>query len=261
MPGLDWLELWRELVQSPRAPDNDRIKRYREHARRGWHRPDPLLDFVLESVDQTTSVLDIGAGDGRWSIPLARKARSVTAVEPDGDMRELLQDNLKRGGENVRIITGAWEEAETNVHDIAVCAHAIYSSPDFSLFIRKMEQHARKACYLAMRLPPVDGVISELTRSVYGRAHDSVNAVVAYNALYALGIYANVVVEDEILRWTNTTQEEALKRAKRHLRLESSDQYDVLIRETLKRRLTAVDGEMVWPDGMRSALLWWKTKE
>ena len=34
-----------------------------------------------------------------------------------------------------------------------------------------------------------------------------------------------------------------------------------MIRDTLARRLTFKDGAYVWPDGMRSALAWWKTRE
>jgi hypothetical protein len=37
--------------------------------------------------------------------------------------------------------------------------------------------------------------------------------------------------------------------------------HDEVIRETLARRLTLRDGEYYWPDGMRSALAWWKARE
>jgi hypothetical protein len=120
-----------------------------------------------------------------------------------------------------------------------------------------MEQYTRKACHLEIRLPPVDGVIAELSNAIYGRLFDSANAVIAYNALYSMGIYANLVVENEIYPWVNNTLEEAFKRAKRHLHLDSTNAYDKLIRDTLHKHLRLDNNVYVWPDGMRSALLWW----
>jgi len=255
---IDWLELWRELIiANPHTPNSEPMKRYKTNARQGRQRPDSLLDFVLKSIDSRVTVLDIGAGNGRWAIPLAKIARTVTAVEPAGDMLEVLRENIKTAQINIQIIQPSWEEANVEAHDIVVCAHAMYSSPDFALFVRKMEQHARKTCYLSLRLPPVDGVIGELSNAIYGRLHDSANAVIAYNALYSLGIYTNVLVENDIYHWVNNTLEEAFIRAKRHLHLESASAYDGLIRDTLCKRLILSNNRYLWPDGMRSALLWW----
>ncbi len=254
----DWLELWRELIiAKPHSPDSEPIKRYKKHARQKRQRPDPLLDFVLQSIDSNLTVLDIGAGDGRWTIPLAAKARSVTAVEPSAEMLELLIENSKVSGVNISTIQSSWEEAGVEVHDVAVCVHAIYSSPDFSRFIRKMEHYATKTCYLVIRLPPADGVIGRLSGAIHGCLHDSVNAVVAYNALYSLGIYANVMVESDIHHWTDNSLEEAFVRAKRHLQLDKTSTWDELIRDMLERCLVRSGNGYIWPDGMRSALLWW----
>ena len=103
----------------------------------------------------------------------------------------------------------------------------------------------------------MNGVIGELTNTIYGRVYDSANAIIAYNALYSLGIYANVLVENEVYPWTNSTLEEAFLRAKRHLHLETNSTYDMLIQDTLRKRLVLLNNSYIWPDGMRSALLWW----
>jgi SAM-dependent methyltransferase len=255
---IDWLELWRELIKAnPHTPNSEPIKRYKTHALQRRQRQDPLLDFILKSIDSNATVMDIGAGDGRWTIPLAKIASAVTAVEPAGDMADILRENIKTSQVNIQIIQSSWEEADVEVHDIVVCAHAMYSSPDLALFVHKMEQNARMTCYFGIRLPPADGVIAELSNAINGRRYDSANAVIAYNALYSLGIYANVLVENDIYPWVNNTLEEAFMRAKRHLHLESTGAYDGLIRDTLRKRLIFANNSYVWPDGMRSALLWW----
>jgi len=107
-------------------------------------------------------------------------------------------------------------------------------------------------------LPPADGIMAELSLRIYGCRHDSPDAVIAFNALYTLGISANVLVENGMVNWVNDTLDDAFSRAKRHLRLETSGTtYDELIYSTLNRRLSFSNGVYSWPDGMRSALLWW----
>jgi 2-polyprenyl-3-methyl-5-hydroxy-6-metoxy-1,4-benzoquinol methylase len=256
---IDWLELWRELATNTKAGSGERGSRYHVHSRsKTGDRPDLLFNFVLKNMDSQSTVLDVGAGNGRWTIPLARTAARVTAVEPADTMLGILREHITSANlDNIQIVPARWEEASVKPHDVIVCVHAIYSSPEFAAFVHKMEHHARKRCYLVLRLPPYNGILGELSLTIHGRRHDSPNAMVAYNALYSMGIHANVLVEEEMYPWVNSTFEEAFARAKRHLRLESSAAHDKLIRETLARRLTCVDNSYVWPDGMRSALLWW----
>ncbi len=258
---IDWLELWRGLTTSTttHTKSGEGANRYKSHVRRKTgERPDPLLDFVLKNIDSQTTVIDVGAGSGRWTVSIAKIAKGVTAVEPSNDMLNMLRENIAVANlNNIQIVPATWEEAIIEPHDVIVCAQAMYHSPDFAAFVRKMERHARKICYLAVRLPPHNGIIGELSLSIYGHRHDSPNAIIAYNALYSLGIYANVLVEEGIYQWVDSTFEEAFSRAKRHLHLGSSSTHDGLIRDTLTRRLTYVNNSYTWPDGMRSALLWW----
>lgn len=259
---IDWLELWRDLATATtisRTKSGERVHRYEMYSRRKTReRPDPLLDFVLQNIDSQSTVLDVGAGSGRWTIPMARIARSVTAVEPSNTMLNILYQNIAAANlNNIQTVQAPWEEAVVESHDIIVCAHAMYASRELAAFVRKMEHHARNRCYLAVLLPPHNGIIGELSLSIYGHRHDSPNAIIAYNALYSMGIYANVLVEDGIYHWVDTTFEEAFARAKRHLRIESSASHDTFVRDTLTRRLTYTNNSYIWPDGMRSALLWW----
>ena len=255
----DWLKLWRELVLAgPLTSKSTLAKRYKVNARKENKRPDQLLDFILREIDGEITVLDVGAGSGRWTIPLAKTAKIVTAVEPSSTMVDNLHRNIASAKlNNIQITQSSWEDAIVESHDIIVCAHSMYASHDLASFVHKIERYTTETCYLAIRLPPFDGIIGELSLGIYGRHHDSPNAIIAYNALYSIGIYANMLVESDIYRWTDNTFEEAFARAKRHLRLQSSITYDTLIRDTLAKRLSLSNNCYVWPDGMRSALLWW----
>jgi len=260
MKEIDWLELWRELATRKHHPETDRlVERYKAHGNKRKERPDALLGFVLNELDGNETAIDVGAGDGRWTIPLAQKIKSVTAIEPNSRMRDMLKENLDNTGvRNVKILSQTWEDTSPSIHDIVVCAHGMYASADLAAFVHKMDGAARKRCYMAIRLPPADGILSELSLKIYGCRHDSPDAVIAYNALYIMGIHVNVLSENTIENWVNDTIENAFVLAKRHLRIDKSETaYDNLIRSTLQRRLTFSDGVYIWPDGMRSALLWW----
>jgi len=251
MTEPNWAELWRELVERARRPE----KEASEIERKGAGRPDTLLEFVLEKLRPGGTVLDIGAGTGRYAIPFARVARSVTAVEPSANSIALLRGSAVA---NIRLLQARWEDAEVEPHDVAFCSHAMYASPDLPAFVRKMESKARDLCFLVMRVPSHDGVMRELSRRSYGDPYDSPNFRVGYNVLYEMGIYAGVVMEPAVRPWIDATPEDALNRARRHLRLEEGAAWDELIRETLARRLAFREGQYYWPDGMRSAMMWWR---
>jgi hypothetical protein len=109
--------------------------------------------------------------------------------------------------------------------------------------------------------PAAEIVTGELFRKINGHPYDSPNAHLAYNALYSMGIYPNVLVEEDMHNWRDTTFEEAFSRAKRHLIVNETSEYDDLIRETLAQHLTLHDGVYIWPDGMRAVLFWWHPRK
>jgi hypothetical protein len=158
---------------------------------------------------------------------------------------------------NITIVESTWQDAEVEPHDVALCSHAMYSSPDLVAFVSKMGRVARRLCAMVLRVPSHDGIIGELAQGVHGRWHDSPNFVLAHDILLDEGIHPSVLMESEVRRWTDETFDGAVGRAKRRLRLGESNAYDDTIRAVLSRRLTEREGQWVWPDGMRSALIWW----
>ena len=263
----DYLQIWRDLVQqggntfTSAFNYRDKAEAYEVSTRRkNLGRRDDLLEMVKNELKPGYSVLDIGAGTGRWTVPLAKAAARVTAVDPAEAMLDVLKRNATEAGviDKIDYVTATWEDADIGMYDFVVSFHAIYMSADFTAFIRKMEAHARRRCYLGLRHFPIDGIIQELATKIHGTRHDSPNFIIGYNALYQMGIYANVTVEEAGHSWADETPDTALNRAKRHLHLENSQAYDGLIRETLKQRLILKDGIFQWPDRMTTALVWWK---
>ncbi|MBN1247430.1 MAG: class I SAM-dependent methyltransferase [Anaerolineae bacterium] len=121
----DYLELWRELVEAQvhRAESGrrqqsddawrDKAKAYDADVQRRWEKPDSSRGFManLLAAEPDSTVLDIGAGTGAWTIFLAQRARHVTALEPSAVMLEILLENVAEAGlDNVSVIEGSWPE-------------------------------------------------------------------------------------------------------------------------------------------------------
>jgi SAM-dependent methyltransferase len=262
---IDWLRLWRELVEAAIAfGDPGMIGR---HGRRGQagkaakERSDPLVEFVASGLSRNCSLIDIGAATGRWTIPLARVAAKVTAVEPDPGSLAVLNERASQSGlNNIRIVAENWEACDLPAHDVVINSHAMYGTPDLAGLVASMQRRAKEACYLAMRVVNQSGVMGELSRQIHGHPHDSANFQVGFNALLQMDIYPNVLIEPVVKHWVDDSLEGAHARAKRHLRLAPDDtSHDDLIRDCLSRRLNREDGRFVWPDWMRSGLMWWRT--
>ena len=267
----DWAALWSELSLRMRRqaagdggpPDLPWERASRSSAGAGSslrEEPDLLMLSFAEKLRSTDAVVDIGAGKGRWALYMARLVRRVTAIDASPAMLDILRANIAvAGAANIAVLPGDWESIEVEPHDVALCSHALYASPDFAGYVRKMERAARRLCVLVLRAPSYDGVIGQLSRRIHGGWHDSPNFVIAHNLLREMGIHPDVLMEPTVRPWTDATFDEAVARAKRHLRLGGSTAHDEAIREALRSGLELRDGRYLWPDGMRSALVWWET--
>jgi SAM-dependent methyltransferase len=102
--------------------------------------------IVRDLLPDGGTVLDVGAGTGRASLPLAREGYRLTAVERDrGMIAGLRRQTAGLGG--VAVIEGSWPEAAIEVgrHDVAMCAHVVYDVPDVVPFLVALNAAARRA--------------------------------------------------------------------------------------------------------------------
>jgi SAM-dependent methyltransferase len=272
----DWTELWKQLVEmsawkwqgegerKSRDKWQERARDFDRSVKERWQNPDSSRSFILSQLSHDCTLLDIGAGTGAWCILTAQRIRRVTALEPSPSMRSLLLENLRQAGiSNVEVLPEAWPEAQVEPHDITLCAHAMYGIADFALFVRRMEQVTRRLCIMILRTPLAGSVMTDAARHVLGHPHDSPNFTIAFNALLQMGIYPNVIMEedDAWAPWQSATLEEALQKVKSRLALGDEARHDAFLKDLLERRLQPCDEGLRWPPGIRSALIYWQPGE
>ena len=135
---------------APPSVDSFRADRERED--------DARVLEVLRSLTQPEDVVvDVGAGAGRFAVPLARRVRQVVAVEPSEAMRTVLARDVQRAGlTNVQVVPHRWDEVWDVRGDVVFAAHVVYPMADIEPFVRRLDAAARRwAAVLVFEAPPL----------------------------------------------------------------------------------------------------------
>ncbi|MCG8568037.1 MAG: class I SAM-dependent methyltransferase [Desulfobacterales bacterium] len=271
----NWARLWAELSQLQdgafaRQRQNpkddfwkDRAKNFNKMVNKRWEKPDSSREFLLARLKANpgSTLLDIGAGTGKWAVFAAPHAKSVTAMEPSIPMREILEENIREKDiQNIRIHTGRWPDDEVEPHDYVLASHSMYGEEDLRGFVQKMNLIAQRGCIMVLRAPYAQSVMGLAARHVLGHPYDSPNFQVALNVLHTMDIYPDVHMEAEVIwqAWKHSSLEEALEDIKNRLNIHDRTDHDTWLMELLEQELT-YDGESyVWPPGNRAALVYWE---
>lgn len=160
---------------------------------------DALFLKLRQEVLPADSVLDVGAGTGRFTIALAPYVRSITAIEPNASMLSYLQRDIdEQGLKNISTLHTTWQDTpDTLTADIVVCSHVLYPIEDIVPFLAKLRAATRRVCYIYMRAIHMDAVLGDLWRHFHGDEQQlSPSYIHALDVLYDMGIYANVEIVD-----------------------------------------------------------------
>src|SRR6185369_18023869 len=70
---------------------------------------DPVLEALRAHARPGDTWLDIGAGAGRYALPLARIARRVIALDPSRSMLDGLREGMREHAiDNIEVVEGRW---------------------------------------------------------------------------------------------------------------------------------------------------------
>lgn len=161
----DWAEHWRRLVEARGARTWHQPgyweKRAPTYARAMAGRRDGVLEVLEPWLEPKLTLIDVGAGTGRFAAPLADRLEWVTAVEPSEGMRAQIPPR-----DNMTVIASTWEDAEVAPSDLALCAHVLYGVLDLPPFIRKLERSARRRVFLVIRAKQMLGASTRLAEAL-----------------------------------------------------------------------------------------------
>lgn len=103
--------------------------------------------IVRDLLSPHGSLLDVGAGTGRASLPLAAEGHPLTAVEKDPGMASALAEEAVARGVEVEVVAGAWPDVadEVNPVEVVMSANVVYDVADIGPFLRALADHARRA--------------------------------------------------------------------------------------------------------------------
>jgi SAM-dependent methyltransferase len=91
-------------------------------------------------------VLDVGAGGGAASLPLAGTAGRLVGVDALPEMVAAFLAAARAAGVDAEGVEGGWPEVARRVGpaDVVVCHHVLYNVADLAPFARALTGHARR---------------------------------------------------------------------------------------------------------------------
>lgn len=143
------------LIHGARSASNSNYQQQLELFERCSNSKDLCLERLRAVVDRLPrheSFLDIGAGNGILTLPLAKTFRRVVAVEPN----PILAANLKSRAPELHVLQDTWQNVDMGsaLFDFILCSHVLYHLPEAEWMrqIDHMYEHLRPGGQMALIL-------------------------------------------------------------------------------------------------------------
>jgi SAM-dependent methyltransferase len=178
--------------------NNAQVERYAEQAPRADHfaplvrrfqvdprrQGDVVLDALLALARPDETWLDVGAGAGRYALPLALRVREVVALDASPGMIDGLRAGMAEHGiANVQPRVGRWPVAEPPRADVALIVNVGYDIADIGPFLDALEQAATRQCVAVLAARRPTWATDTLWPAVHGEARAPLPALPEFLAL------------------------------------------------------------------------------
>lgn len=235
---------------------------YAPHARRfdqdPWRTDEPALDHLLAMVEPGDTWLDLGAGGGRYALPLALRAARVHAIDPSPAMLEVLREGMSRHGiDNISLTHGRWplDGAWSPRGDVALMAHVGYDIEDFAGFLDAAEAAVSRRCVAVMRASPSTTPAELLWQEIHAEPRVRLPMLSELLILLLARGSTPEVTLFERQSWGHATLEDLIESARRSLWLRPGSARHRRLVASVTERATERDGmwALDWspvPDGV-----------
>lgn len=209
---------------------------------------DDTLNALLGLAAPSDVWLDIGAGGGRYALPLALTVREVVAIDPSPAMLAALEEDAAAFGiTNVRVIEARWPmDAGAPNGDIALMAHVGYDIAQIGPFLDTMEAAARRLCVAVLGESAMTTVATLFWNEIHGEPRVRLPALPELlELLAARGRSPEVRYVDRVPP-TFASLDEAIEMARRQLWLRKSSSKDFKLRHLVRDAVTERNGRFAF---------------
>jgi len=233
--------------------------------------PQKAVTTLFPLLRTCDSVIDIGAGCGALSIPIARLVKRVTAIEPSRWMYKLLLKRAKEAGlKNIRAYNAGWKKnrlqgihMSLKPHDMVICANLpenVVCNVNFLRYISKISKNF--IVYIQNAGEWNRFYYRELYPMLLKRKYSNeCDYTKTYSLLHQRGIFANIKIFNYYLDQPFENFEEALDFWLHRMKVKFTPEKERMLAEFLKKKLipTGKADALIAPFGLRrAALMWWK---
>jgi len=185
---------------------------------------DPVITLMRPWLEPSDTVVDVGCGAGRLTVPLAGICESVIGLDPSPSMlKDLALQVRDRSISNVRIDESTWESWPEEPADIVLISHLLYSVHPIEEFLQKAHRVAdRRIVVMLSTFQPV-AYVHPLWEAVYGEPCIDAPGADQFRTLLDLwGITADVEVMDSLTPRPFPDATAALNRAAERLHVKKN---------------------------------------
>jgi len=184
---------------------------------------DPVLDALRRHARPGDTWLDIGAGAGRYALPLARTVKRVIAIDPSGSMLGALRESMTEHRiDNIDAIDGRWPailDVEADLvrdlpADVSLIAHVGYDVEAIGPFVEAMERACRRECIAVLMERSPASLAEPFWPPIHGEPRVALPALPAFvDLLTARGRTPTVeMVESRSRQWASRAEVEPFVR-------------------------------------------------
>ncbi len=146
-------------------------------------------------LQKDLTILDAGAGPGTLSIPVAKRVKSVTALDYSQGMLDALETEAqKQGVRNINTVHASWEDdwgqQDLGRHDICIASRSL-SGPNLAASLAKLNAHSSKYVFVVDRIGPTpfdEGAFKAVNKAF----RSGPDYIYTINTLYSMGIHCSV---------------------------------------------------------------------
>ncbi len=224
---------------------------------------DPVVGALGADLGREDVLLDIGAGGGRYALPLALRVREVIAVEPSESMRAALTEQAAESGiTNVRVVESRWEDAPKLEADAAFASHVTYTAREIEDFLLRMSRAARRWAAVVVFADPPQFALGAFWPLVHGQERLRLPCLrELLDVLWSLDIYPDVTMLPPVPVPAVGAPEDAHDRLRYRLFVTPGTAADERLATAMERLLVEDDGKLVLRDRPlhRPAVVRWAT--